>query len=58
MDEAAQELEKEAKELTSDSSTTDKKLAIYDKIFIAYHDAKRHIRDDLVGGFSLLLDLT
>lgn len=54
VDWAARELEKDAMELSSDSLTTDKKLAVYDKIFIAYQDAKRHIRDDLVGGFTLL----
>jgi hypothetical protein len=41
-------------ESLSKSLTTDKELAIYDKIFIAYQDAKRHIRDDLVGCFILL----
>jgi len=39
-------------ELSSDSLTTDKKLAVYDKIFIAYQDAKRHIRDDLERAVS------
>ncbi|KAL2649483.1 hypothetical protein R1flu_017611 [Riccia fluitans] len=28
-------------------SNTEKKLSTFDKLFIAYHDAKRHIRDDL-----------
>ncbi|KAL3701446.1 hypothetical protein R1sor_019468 [Riccia sorocarpa] len=36
------------KELEATAPTnTEKKLSIFDKLFIAYHDAKRHIRDDL-----------
>nr|XP_024397376.1 signal recognition particle subunit SRP68-like isoform X2 [Physcomitrium patens] len=47
-----QELEKDTVESSSDSLTTEKKLAVYDKIFVAYQDAKRHIRDDLVRAVS------
>lgn len=49
---AGQELEKDTVESSSDSLTTEKKLAVYDKIFVAYQDAKRHIRDDLVRCFT------
>ncbi|KAG6545239.1 hypothetical protein Mapa_013351 [Marchantia paleacea] len=40
-----QELQKEL--VATASSLTEKKLSVFDKIFIAYQDAKRHIRDDL-----------
>jgi len=46
---AGQELEKDVVESPSNPLSTDKKLAIFDKIFITYQDAKRHIREDLVG---------
>ena len=41
-------------ESLSDSFTTDKELAFYDKIFIAHQDAEGHIRDDLVSYFTVL----
>lgn len=44
----AQELEKELYDSSSNSLTAEKRLAVFDKIFSAYHDARRNIRDDLV----------
>ncbi|KAJ7549593.1 hypothetical protein O6H91_07G059500 [Diphasiastrum complanatum] len=44
----AQEMEKDLLSPTSNSLVADKKFTFYDKIFMAYQDAKRHIRDDLV----------
>lgn len=48
-------MEKDLIESPSNPLSLDKKLAFYDKMFIAYQDAKRHIREDLVG-FSSLAD--
>ncbi|ERM98253.1 signal recognition particle subunit SRP68 [Amborella trichopoda] len=44
----AQELEKDLYGSAGDSLPAEKKLATYDKIFAAYHDARRCIRSDLV----------
>ncbi|KAL1203836.1 hypothetical protein V5N11_011686 [Cardamine amara subsp. amara] len=45
----AQELEKELQGPTAESIAAEKKLAIYDKLFTAYHDARNTIRSDLVS---------
>ncbi|OAY30663.2 hypothetical protein MANES_14G045200v8 [Manihot esculenta] len=45
----AQELEKDLRGPTADSLPAEKKLAIFDKIFTAYHDARSSIRSDLVS---------
>ncbi|XP_058107557.1 uncharacterized protein LOC131251074 isoform X2 [Magnolia sinica] len=44
----AQELEKGLHESVADSLPSEKKLAIFDKIFAAYHEARSCIRNDLV----------
>ncbi|XP_055825731.1 uncharacterized protein LOC129894196 [Solanum dulcamara] len=44
----AQELEKDIHGSTADSLPAEKKLALYDKIFAAYHEARSCIRNDLV----------
>ncbi|KAK1292128.1 hypothetical protein QJS10_CPB17g01627 [Acorus calamus] len=44
----AQELEKELHASAADSMPSEKKLAMFDKIFSAYHDARSCIRKDLV----------
>ncbi|KAK1294773.1 hypothetical protein QJS10_CPA16g01235 [Acorus calamus] len=44
----AQELEKELHGSAADSMPSEKKLAMFDKIFSAYHDARSCIRNDLV----------
>ncbi|KAF6169655.1 hypothetical protein GIB67_004047 [Kingdonia uniflora] len=44
----AQELEKEVHGQAADSLSSEKKLAIFDKIFAAYHEARSSIRNDLV----------
>ncbi|CAM6094524.1 unnamed protein product [Calypogeia fissa] len=41
-----QELEKEISR--TDLSSSEKKLSLFDKVFVAYQDAKRHVREDLV----------
>ncbi|WOL14699.1 signal recognition particle subunit SRP68 [Canna indica] len=43
----AQELEKDLHGSASDSLPSEKKLAMFDKIFSAYHDARSCIRNDL-----------
>lgn len=48
---SAQELEKDLRGPTADSLPAEKKLAIFDKIFTAYHDARSSIRSDLVWIF-------
>lgn len=42
---AGQQLERDLKE---SQLPAEKKLTTYDKMFVAYQDAKRHIREDLV----------
>lgn len=44
----AQALEKDLYSPAASSLTTEKQLAVFDKIFSAYHDARRYVRDDLV----------
>ncbi|KAK1319784.1 hypothetical protein QJS10_CPB04g00547 [Acorus calamus] len=44
----AQELEKDLHGSAADSMPSEKKLAMFDKIFTAYHDARSCIRNDLV----------
>uniref|UniRef100_A0A803N7D9 Signal recognition particle subunit SRP68 n=1 Tax=Chenopodium quinoa TaxID=63459 RepID=A0A803N7D9_CHEQI len=48
----AQELEKDIQGPTADSLSAEKKLAVFDKIFSAYHDARSCIRNDLVTAGS------
>eukprot|EP00249_Psilotum_nudum_P017730 c26463_g1_i1 orf=110-1942(+) len=43
-----QQLEADLLVMPTNPSSIDKKLAVYDKVFGAYQDAKRHVRDDLV----------
>ncbi|RYR44894.1 hypothetical protein Ahy_A08g041170 isoform C [Arachis hypogaea] len=43
----AQELEKDLHGSSADSTPSDKKLVIFDKIFSAYHEARGYIRADL-----------
>lgn len=43
----AQALEKDLYSSAASSLTTEKQLAVFDKIFSAYHDARRYVRDDL-----------
>ncbi|KAG6746238.1 hypothetical protein POTOM_050769 [Populus tomentosa] len=45
----AQELEKDLHGPTADSIPAEKKLAVFDKIFTAYHEARSFIRSDLVS---------
>lgn len=45
---SAQELEKDLHGPSADSLQAEKRLAIFDKIFTAYHDARSCIRSDLV----------
>ncbi|KAL8515369.1 hypothetical protein ACS0TY_014179 [Phlomoides rotata] len=45
----AQELEKDVNGSTADSAPTEKKLAIFDKIFAAYNEARSCIRNDLAN---------
>lgn len=45
---SAQELEKDLHGPAADSLPAEKKLAIFDKIFTAYHEARSSIRSDLV----------
>ncbi|TVU25631.1 hypothetical protein EJB05_28134 [Eragrostis curvula] len=45
----AQQLERDLKGAASESIAADKKLAIFDKIFSAYHDARSCIRNDLAS---------
>ncbi|GLT73409.1 hypothetical protein SLA2020_452700 [Shorea laevis] len=45
----AQELEKELHDPAADSLPAEKRLAIFDKIFTAYHEARSCIRSDLVS---------
>jgi signal recognition particle subunit SRP68 len=45
---SAQQLDRDLKAAASESVAADKKLAIFDKIFSAYHDAWSCIRNDLV----------
>ena len=49
---SAQELEKDLHGPTADSIPAEKKLAVFDKIFTAYHEARSFIRSDLVCGSS------
>ncbi|CAM8909650.1 unnamed protein product [Rhodiola kirilowii] len=44
----AQELEKDIRGASADTLSAEKKLAIFDKIFSAYHEARSCIRSDLV----------
>uniref|UniRef100_A0A7N0RH32 Signal recognition particle subunit SRP68 n=1 Tax=Kalanchoe fedtschenkoi TaxID=63787 RepID=A0A7N0RH32_KALFE len=44
----AQELEKDLHGATADTLSAEKKLAVFDKIFSAYHEARSCIRSDLV----------
>ncbi|XP_075638351.1 uncharacterized protein LOC142610419 [Castanea sativa] len=46
---AAQELEKDLHGPAADSLPAEKRLAIFDKIFTAYHEARSCIRSDLVS---------
>ena len=46
---SAQELEKDTNGPGADSVPTEKKLAIFDKIFAAYSEARSCIRNDLVS---------
>lgn len=46
-----QQLEKELGASTT-SLSSEKKLSVFDKIFGAYHDARRHIREDLTAAGS------
>lgn len=48
----AQELEKDLQGPTAESLSAEKKLAVFDKIFSAYHDARSSIRSDLVTAGS------
>ncbi|KAL6319338.1 hypothetical protein AAG906_014012 [Vitis piasezkii] len=48
----AQDLEKDLHGLAADSLPAEKKLAIFDKIFTAYHEARSSIRNDLVTAGS------
>ncbi|KAH7522473.1 hypothetical protein FEM48_Zijuj07G0142400 [Ziziphus jujuba var. spinosa] len=48
----AQELEKDIHGPAADSLPAEKKLAIFDKIFTAYHEARSCIRSDLVSAGS------
>ena len=43
-----QQLEKEL-DSSMTSLSLEKRLTVFDKIFTAYHDARRHIREDLVS---------
>ncbi|WVZ60135.1 hypothetical protein U9M48_010193 [Paspalum notatum var. saurae] len=45
----AQQLERDLNGAATESVAADKKLAIFDKIFSAYHDARSCIRSDLVS---------
>ena len=45
---SAQELEKDLHGPAADSLPAEKRLAIFDKIFTAYHEARSCIRSDLV----------
>ncbi|KAL6875568.1 hypothetical protein ACP4OV_013081 [Aristida adscensionis] len=45
----AQQLERDLSGAASESVAADKKLAIFDKIFSAYHDARSCIRNDLAS---------
>ncbi|KAF9668107.1 hypothetical protein SADUNF_Sadunf15G0093600 [Salix dunnii] len=45
----AQELEKDLHGPAADSLPAEKKLAVFDKIFTAYHEARSFIRSDLVS---------
>ncbi|XP_050375843.1 uncharacterized protein LOC126793381 isoform X2 [Argentina anserina] len=45
----AQELEKDVLGSSANSLPTEKRLAIFDKIFTAYHEARSFIRSDLVN---------
>ena len=51
----AQELEKDLHGPAADSLPAEKKLAVFDKIFTAYHEARSFIRSDLVWKFSQIL---
>lgn len=42
-----QQLEKDLNDSTT-SLSLEKRLSVFDKIFTAYHEARRHIREDLV----------
>jgi len=44
----AQALEKDLYSSAASSLATEKRLAVFDKIFSAYHDARGYVRDDLV----------
>jgi hypothetical protein len=44
----AQQLERDLSGAATESISADKKLAIFDKLFSAYHDARGCIRNDLV----------
>ncbi|XP_062110204.1 uncharacterized protein LOC133822024 isoform X2 [Humulus lupulus] len=48
----AQELEKDLHGPTADSLPGEKRLAIFDKVFTAYHEARSFIRSDLVSAGS------
>ena len=50
----AQELEKDLHGPAADSLSAEKKLAVFDKIYIAYQEARSFIRSDLVWKFSRL----
>lgn len=41
-------MEKDVQGPNADSLSAEKKLAVFDKIFSAYHDARSSIRNDLV----------
>lgn len=47
-----QQLEKDLLSASANTLSSDKKLSVYDKIFGAYQDAKRHIREDLITAGS------
>lgn len=51
---SAQELEKDINNAATESLSADKKLAMFDKLFAAYHEARICIRSDLVRTWCYL----
>lgn len=51
---AVDDLMKDLEGSASSPLTHERRLGIYDKVFVALQDAKKHVRDDLVRTFAVL----
>ena len=54
---SAQELEKDLHGPAADSLPVEKKLAVFDKIYTAYQEARSFIRSDLVWKFNQIMSI-